>query len=245
MSSLYNKYRPRKFGEVVGQEAIKLILRNQIKAKKTGNAYLFAGPSGVGKTTTARIFAMALNCQEPRAGEPCLKCQACTASLHGNAWDMIELDAATFRGIDGIRDLQQWAMYSPMTNFKIMLMDEVHQFTEPAWNSLLRLLEEPTGKCTIILCTTEVGKVPTTARSRCQLFEFQTLKRDEIFAKLTFVAKKERLGMAQEAIRFIAAMAEGNLRTAETMLEQAISLDHGSPSTSAVKKFLNTMPRMM
>lgn len=241
--SLYNKYRPHRFRDVIAQEHIKLILRNQVRRKNAANAYLFAGPSGVGKTSLARVLAMALNCSNPRAGEPCLQCQVCSSTLHGNAWDMIELDAATFRGIDGIRDIQTWAMYTPMSNYKVMLMDEVHQFTEPAWNALLRMLEEPTGKCTIILCTTEPDKVPTTARSRCQLFEFQALKREQIYNRLTLVARKERLGMANEALRFIAAMSEGNMRTALTMLEQAINLDHGSPSTSAVKKFLK--PRMM
>lgn len=240
----YQKYRPHRFGDVVAQEMVISILKNQVRRKMTHHAYLFTGPSGVGKTSVARILALAMNCEKPRAGEPCLKCQACQSALHGNAWDTVEFDAAMFRGIDGIRDLSTWAQYAPFTNYKVYILDEVHQLTEPAWNALLRLLEEPVGTLTVILCTTEPKKVPETARSRCQLFEFKSLERKEILERLGMICHKERLQIASDGLKFIAAMANGNLRTAETMLEQVINLNHGKPRTSEIQKFIQGRMRV-
>lgn len=242
--NLYNKHRPHRFQDIVAQEGVTAILRSQVRRKMTAHSYLFTGPSGVGKTSVARILAMGINCENSRAGEPCLKCQTCQATLHGNAWDTIELDAALFRGIDGIRDLAMWSKFAPYANYKIYIMDEVHQFTEPAWNALLRLLEDPRGRLTIILCTTEPDRVPETARSRCQLFEFTALTKKDILAKLDLISRKERLRIADEGLKFISAMAGGNMRTAETILEQIINLNHGSPGVKEIQRFIQGRMRV-
>ena len=235
---LYQKYRPHQFRDFIGQEGIVTILKNQVKRKRTAHSYLFTGPSGVGKTSAARILAMGLNCENPRAGEPCLKCQICQATLHGNSWDLIELDGALFRGIEGIRDLSTWSKYAPLGNFKIYLIDECHQLTEPAWNALLRLLEEPTGRLTTILCTTELDSVPETARSRCLVFQFKSLSKTSILTKLETICQKERLRLSLESLKFISAMAGGNCRTGETFLEQVTNLDGGSPSIREIQNFI-------
>lgn len=242
--NLYNKHRPYQFRDILGQEATTTVLKGQVRRKMTSHSYLFTGPSGVGKTSAARILSMGINCENPRAGEPCLKCRTCQATLHGNAWDTVELDAALFRGIDGIRDVAMWAKFAPYANYKIYIMDEVHQFTEPAWNALLRLLEDPRGRLTIILCTTQPDKVPETARSRCQLFEFNSLGKKEILSKLEMICRKERLKMDGEGLKFISAMAGGNMRTAETILEQAINLNHGKPSVKEIQRFIQGQMRV-
>ena len=242
--SLYQKYRPKRFQDIVAQDSITTILKNQVKRKMTSNSYLFTGPSGVGKTSTARILSLALNCEKPRAGEPCLKCLTCQSSLHNNAWDTVEFCAALFRGIDGIRDLAMWAKFAPFGNYKIFLLEETHQLTAPAWDALLKLLEEPGGKLTIILTTTELNKVPETARSRCQLFEFQSLTKKDILAKLEMICCKEKFGIASEGLKFISAMAGGNLRTAETILEQSVNLNHGKPSLKEIQRFMQGKMRV-
>lgn len=242
---LYQKYRPHRFRDFIGQEGIVTILKNQVKKGKAAHSYLFTGPSGVGKTSAARILAMGLNCEKVRRdGEPCLKCQTCQATLHGNSWDLIELDGALFRGIEGIRDLSTWSKYAPMGNFKIYLIDEAHQLTEPAWNALLRLLEEPTGRLTTILCTTELNSVPETARSRCQLFQFQPLTKGDILTKLERICRRERIRLSPESLKFVSAMAGGNLRTAESTLEQVVHLNHGNPNIKEIQKFIQGNLRM-
>lgn len=242
--SLYQKHRPRKFKDVVAQDEITGILKSQVRRKMTSHSYLFAGPSGTGKTSTARILSLAINCEKPRAGEPCLKCRTCQAALNGSAWDTVEFDAALFRGIEGVRDLATWAKFAPMGNYKVYIIDETQGLTSPAWDALLRLLEEPVGRITTILCTTRPDNVPETARSRCQLFEFNPLSKKDILAKLELICRKERLKVANEGLKFISAMAGGNMRTAETLLEQIVNLNHGSPSTRQIQRFIQGRMRV-
>ena len=232
--SLYQKYRPRKFSEVVGQEDVVGILRNQVRRGRIAHAYLFAGPSGTGKTTIARILATAANCERPRGGEPCLKCQGCSAS----AWDVVEFDAASYRGIDEIREMQTKALLAPIGKRKTYILDEAHMLTEPAFNALLKFLEEPPPHMVLALCTTAPGRIPETVKSRCEYFTLKPLSPKAIAAKLEYIAKHERVELAPASLKFIAGMADGNMRRAETMLEQVIYLDGGKPSHRKVVKFL-------
>jgi DNA polymerase-3 subunit gamma/tau len=214
----YQKYRPEKLSQVMGQDQITLILSNQIRRHKVANSYLFAGPSGTGKTTCARIIANA---------------------VAGSQWDIIEVDAARFRGIDDIKDLAYKANFGPLAGGrKVYIIDECHMLSEPAFNAMLKLLEDSPPFLVIIMCTTALNMIPETVRSRCQLFEFQNVSDKAALGKLQTIAAKEHMGISNDALRFIAAMATGNMRTAETMLEQVASLDHGSPRTKDVKRFL-------
>lgn len=216
----YQKYRPDTFSKVLGQEQITLILSNQVKRHKVANSYLFAGPSGTGKTTCARIMANA---------------------IASSSWDIIELDAARFRGIDDIKEMAYKANFGPLGGGrKVYIVDECQMLSEPAFNAMLKLLEDSPPYLVIILCTTALDQIPETVRSRCQLFEFQSVNDKSILLKLQTIATREKMGVTGEGLRFIAGMATGNLRTAETMLEQVANLDHGSPRTKDIKRFLQT-----
>lgn len=232
MLAIYRKYRPKKLEDVLGQEAITTILKNASKADGLGHAYLFYGPRGSGKTTTARILAKLVNCetrianQEFRAkGEPCNDCRVCREIDDGRALDIVEIDAASNRGIDEIRDLKEGIKFSPTSyRCKVFIIDEAHQLTKEAFNALLKTLEEPPDHAIFILATTEFEKMPVTIISRTQRFHFKRLPRMVIAKKLKEVAEAEKIKIEEPAIELISAAAEGSFRDAESLLDQIASL---------------------
>lgn len=235
MVVLYRKYRPKTFAEIVGQEHIVKTITNAIKLEKISHAYLFYGPRGCGKTTIARLIAKSINCQNrqlktnnkkpTRSFEPCNKCNSCLEINEGRAMDLIEIDAASNRGIDEIRSLKEGINVVPIkSNYKVYIIDETHQLTKEASNALLKTLEEPPEHAIFVLCTTEYGKIIPTIASRCQQFEFKRLTLPEIVKKLDFICKKEEVRADKEALETIAKAAEGAIRDAESFLDKIISL---------------------
>lgn len=223
--SFYQKYRPHRFSEVLGQEQVTGILKNQAKSGSYHHAYLFFGASGTGKTTTARILAMCLNCQSlDGQGEPCGKCQSCEAVTQGRHWDVLEIDGARFRGIDDVKELVFRAYLAPMGKCKVYIIDECHMLTEPAWNGMLKLLEEPPPHLVIILCTTHLEKIPDTVTSRCQLYPFSKLKSEQIRQKLEYICQQIGVEPDPKHIQFIVESSNGNMRTAENTLEQVCQM---------------------
>lgn len=238
---LYNDYRPRRFRDLVGQDAVVCALRNQVRKGRMAHAYLFGGPSGTGKTTVARILAAALNCERPRAGEPCGKCPSCRATVKGGHWDVIEMDAASQRGIDEVRDLSHRAYLSPMCNKKVYVVDEAHGLTYQAWQALLKTLEEPPPHLVWILCTTRPDALPDTVRSRCQAFRFQEIPPKVAQDYLARVARSERVEVSSPGLRFIAETTGGNLRQAITVLEQVINANGRKASTRQVRQAVQAL----
>lgn len=239
---LYGKWRPRSFGEVVGQDHIVATLRNALATGQVAHAYLFAGPRGTGKTTTARILARALNCEQLRGGEPCNACPSCEAILEGRALDLIEMDAASNRGIDDVRELREKIAYAPSDlRCKVYLLDEVHMLTPGAFNALLKTLEEPPPHAFFILATTELHQVPATIVSRCQRFEFHRVPNDAIVARLRYIAGEEGFALSDQALLAIAKQARGGLRDAITFLEQVVARYGTSPSTDEVLEALGML----
>ena len=243
---LYRKYRPKTFGEITGQEHVVRTLSNAISSGRLSHAYLFAGPRGTGKTTIARIFAKALNCSDlPNVSakvEPCNKCDACEDINHGRALDLIEIDAASNRGIDEIRDLKEGIKFAPVkTKYKVFIVDEVHMLTKEAFNALLKTLEEPPAHAIFILATTEAEKLLATILSRVQRFDFRKLTVPEIMARLGTVASCENVRADEDALRLIAVNSDGCLRDAESALEQVIALSGNAVGAKDVKEILGTI----
>ena len=227
----YRKWRPTRLDEVVGQEMVARTLRNAIDQGRTAHAYLFCGPRGTGKTSTARILAKALNCLSPQDGEPDNECATCTAINEGRAMDLLEIDAASNRGIDDIRNVRDRVNYGPTEGrYKIYIVDEVHMLTAEAFNALLKTLEEPPSHSIFILATTEAHKVPLTIVSRCQRFDFRRIPLDVSIAKLTDLSRKEGVEASPEALALIARESAGSLRDAENLLERAL-ISYGSTLT--------------
>ena len=220
----YRKWRPQTLSEVVGQEPVTQTLRHAIESGKIAHAYLFCGPRGTGKTSMARILAKAVNCPNKPGGEPCNACDMCRSIAEGRALDVIEIDAASNRGIDEIRSLREKANYAPsLARYKVYIIDEVHMLTEAACNALLKTLEEPPPHVIFVLATTEAHKVITTIVSRCQRFNFHRLRQTEIADKLKLICKKEGIHIEPGSLELIARAATGSLRDAENILQQMIA----------------------
>lgn len=222
--ALYRAYRPKSFHEVAGQRVIIKTLQNALIYDKIAHAYLFSGPRGTGKTSIAKIFAKAVNCLSPIEGNPCNTCDVCKGIDKGDIPDVIEIDAASNNGVDEIRELRDKVKYMPSVGkFKVYIIDEVHMLTTGAFNALLKTLEEPPKHVIFILATTEVHKIPATILSRCQRFDFKNIEEQDIILKLEEIAQKEKIEVTKEAILAIAENAEGGLRDAISLLDQAIS----------------------
>lgn len=221
---LYRKYRPQSFSEIIGQDHIVKTLTNAIKSGSVSHAYLFTGPRGSGKTTIARIFAKAINCEKPMDSEPCNKCDSCKEIMGSNSLDLIEIDAASHTGVDDIRELISGIRFAPVkSKYKIFIIDECHQLSKSAANALLKTLEEPPAHAVFILATTEAHKMIPTIVSRCQRFDFKRLQVSEIIKKLEFILNKEEIKFEKPVLSLIALNARGSFRDAESILDKCIS----------------------
>jgi len=224
--ALYRKWRPQTFDEVIGQKHITETLKNQVKTGRLSHAYIFIGTRGTGKTTCARILAKAVNCEHPVDGNPCGKCPSCIGITEGSIMDVVEMDAASNNGVDNVRTLREEAIFSPATVKKrVYIIDEVHMLSTPAFNALLKILEEPPEHLMFILATTELQKVPATILSRCQRHSFHRLEASEIAEHLEYVAGKENCALTHDASDLIARLAEGGLRDAMSILDQCSAYD--------------------
>lgn len=240
--SLYRKHRPQSFSEIIGQGHVSETLLKQLQSGKISHAYLFSGPRGTGKTSTARIFAKSLNCKnfkDDKYGEPCNTCENCTAITEGRYLDVIEIDAASNRGIDEIRDLREKINLAPLSGkFKVYIIDEAHQLTGEAFNALLKTLEEPPAHAVFILATTEPHKIPATILSRVQKYEFGKAARTSIVEKLQRIVKKEDAKISDEGLSLISQLAEGSYRDAEVLLDKILSVNPKA-TTAEIEKILN------
>jgi len=242
---LARKYRPQKFSEVIGQEHVTRTLKNAIEQQRTAHGYIFSGHRGIGKTTVARILAMALNCRssDKPVSEPCGICESCTEIRAGNSVDVIEIDAATNRGIDEIRELREATRYRPARDrFKIYILDEAHQITDAAFNALLKTLEEPPGHVVFMLATTQPEDIPQTIRSRCQHFSFRAVKFEEILGQLKNLVAKEQLEADEDALALVAEGGDGSIRDALSILDQAIASSSGRLSLDEVRQLVGAAP---
>ena len=235
--ALYRKYRSQNFSQLVGQEVVARTLKQAVEQDKISHAYLFSGPRGTGKTSVAKIFAKAMNCPNQVGGEPCNNCYICQAVTDGSLEDVIEMDAASNNGVDEIRDIRDKSTYAPsIAQYKVYIIDEVHMLSTGAFNALLKTLEEPTPNVVFILATTELHKIPATILSRVQRFEFKSIKTQDIRGHIFQILEKEGIDYETEAVEIIARRAEGGMRDALSILDQALSLTQEATLTTAVSE---------
>lgn len=242
---LARKYRPQKFSEVIGQEHVTRTLKNAIAQGRTAHGYIFSGHRGIGKTTVARILAMALNCRssDKPVEEPCGICESCTEIRAGNSVDVLEIDAATNRGIDEIRELREGARYRPARDrFKIVILDEAHQITDAAFNALLKTLEEPPDHMVFMLATTQPEDIPQTIRSRCQHFSFRAVRFEEIMNQLRDLSARENIPADEDALAMLAEAGDGSMRDALSILDQAIASCDGRLTSESIRQLVGAAP---
>ena len=233
--ALYRKYRPQTFDDVSGQMAVTQTLKTQIVSGKMSHAYLFTGSRGTGKTSCAKILAKAVNCLNPKDGNPCNCCEACRSIDSGSCMDVLEIDAASNNGVDNVRDLRDDAVYTPsQVKMRVYIIDEVHMLSISAFNALLKIIEEPPEHLLFILATTELHKVPATILSRCQRFSFRRISQEDIVERLQYVAYQEKIDLDDGAARVIARMADGGMRDALSLLDQCASATSGELSSERV-----------
>ncbi|MDB6210067.1 DNA polymerase III subunit gamma/tau [Streptococcus oralis] len=235
--ALYRKYRSQTFSQLVGQEIVAKTLKQAVEQEKISHAYLFSGPRGTGKTSVAKIFAKAMNCPNQVDGEPCNNCYICQAVTEGSLEDVIEMDAASNNGVDEIREIRDKSTYAPsLARYKVYIIDEVHMLSTGAFNALLKTLEEPTQNVVFILATTELHKIPATILSRVQRFEFKSIRTQDIKEHIYHILEKENISSEPEAVEIIARRAEGGMRDALSILDQALSLTQGNELTTAISE---------
>jgi DNA polymerase-3 subunit gamma/tau len=246
---LARKYRPQKFSDVIGQEHVTRTLQNAIAQERIAHGYIFSGHRGIGKTTVARILAMALNCRSTNettgkpVTEPCGVCDSCTEIRAGNAVDVIEIDAATNRGIDEIRELREGARYRPARDrFKIYILDEAHQITDAAFNALLKTLEEPPSHVIFMMATTQPEDIPQTIRSRCQHFSYRAMKFEDIMGQLRDIVEKEKIPADEDALALLAEAGDGSMRDALSILDQAIASTSEHLTADSVRSLIGSAP---
>ena len=231
-TALYRKFRPQEFEDVKGQDHIVTTLKNQIKADRIGHAYLFCGTRGTGKTTVAKIFAKAVNCEHPVDGSPCGECAICKSISDGSSMNVIEIDAASNNGVDNIRQIREEVTYRPTEGrFKVYIIDEVHMLSSGAFNALLKTLEEPPAYVIFILATTEAHKIPITILSRCQRYDFHRISIDTIAGRLMDLMREEQVDVEERAIRYVAKAGDGSMRDALSLLDQCIAFHLGETLT--------------
>src|SRR3979411_557718 len=242
---LARKYRPQKFSDVIGQEHVTRTFQNAIEQGRRSHGDIFSGHRGIGKTTIARILAMALNCRssENPVVEPCGICESCTEIRAGNAVDVIEIDAATNRGIDEIRELRESARYRPARDrFKIYILDEAHQIPDAAFNARLKTLEEPPSHVIFMMATTQPEDIPQTIRSRCQHFSFRAVKFEDIMGQLRDIVTKEKIPADDDALALLAEAGDGSLRDALSILDQAIASTSDHLTLDSVRSLIGAAP---